>query len=389
VIGVAGPGDDPGRPAAGSSPRPPCLHSPNDLQIYLLTDSSGKAGLGVGALAAALPPGRRAGLRRADRQRRGVGRHQDRRAARHHRRRSSSASPGRRAGGPVPPDIVVVFDGSRKLRSLPGPSRSCARAPGRRLRHLPGRGRAAAARRVPGRRRRRAGRPRVQQMRWPMPPSGRSAGPVTPGWCARLARSIAPIRDVSDEDDSRRAARLGPAARRARPRAAGRQAIAPAGGPAAGPRWRDRRVLRRAVRHRHAQGRAARADRRHHRVGQVRAAADDRRLARGRQPARRDDVRARRLQGRQRVRRLRPAAAHRRHGHRPRPASGRAGAGLAVGRADPARAHPGRGRRQGHRGLPAAGGHGARRPGRCPGWSSSSTSSRRWCGTCRTSSPAW
>ena len=32
-------------------------------------------------------------------------------------------------------------------------------------------------------------------------------------------------------------------------------------------------------------------------------------------------------------------------------APGRAGAGVAVGRADPARAHPGRGRRQGHRGL--------------------------------------
>ena len=26
---------------------------------------------------------------------------------------------------------------------------------------------------------------------------------------------------------------------------------------------------------------------------------------------------------------------------------------------------------------------------RCRGWSSSSTSSRRWCGTCRTSSPDW
>ena len=29
------------------------------------------------------------------------------------------------------------------------------------------------------------------------------------------------------------------------------------------------------------------------------------------------------------------------------------------------------------------------RPGRCRGWSSSSTSSRPWCGTCRISSPAW
>ena len=149
---------------------------------------------------------------------------------------------------------------------------------------------------------------------------------------------------------------LGPAARRARAGAAGRHA-------AIAGRWRagGRSTLAvigesydGPVRHRHAERRAARADRGDHRVREVGAAADDRRLARGRQPARRDDVRARRLQGRQRVRRLRAAAAHRRHGHRPRPAPGRAGAGLAVGRADPARAHPGRGRRQGHRGLPAA-----------------------------------
>ena len=56
---------------------------------------------------------------------------------------------------------------------------------------------------------------------------------------------------------------------------------------------------------------------RHHRVRQERAAADAGRLAGGGEPARCDELRAHRLQGRRRLPGCAPAAAHRRHGHRP------------------------------------------------------------------------
>ena len=86
-----------------------------------------------------------------------------------------------------------------------------------------------------------------------------------------------------------------------------------------------------------------------------------------------------RLQGRQRVQGLRPAAAHRRHGHRPGRPPDRAGAGLAVGRAQAARADPGRtpGPRTSRTTTTCAGGDAAAGR-RCRGWSWSSTSSRRW-----------
>ena len=85
-----------------------------------------------------------------------------------------------------------------------------------------------------------------------------------------------------------------------------------------------RRGRRPAVHRRPAAGRAARAGRRHDGCGQVRAAAGAGRRPRGRQPAGRARLRADRLQGRRGVQGLRPAAAHRRHRHRPRRAPDRA-----------------------------------------------------------------
>ena len=85
-------------------------------------------------------------------------------------------------------------------------------------------------------------------------------------------------------------------------------------------------------------------------------------------------------------------AAHRRHGHRPRRAPGRAGAGSRCGAELKRREHI----------LAAAGAKDiedysdtigradrAAAARRCRGWSSSSTSSRRWSRSCPTSSPAW
>jgi hypothetical protein len=155
-----------------------------------------------------------------------------------------------------------------------------------------------------------------------------------------------------------RHARLGRAARplhpagRTRPGTAGRRSHR---GPVAGVRpvhaGGDRTVLRRAVRHRPAQGRAARADRRHHRLRQVGAAADPGRVAGLGQPAGRDDVRAWRLPGRQRGQGLRAPPARDGNGHRPGRPSHPAGAGLAVRRTDPPGTDAGRRRGQGHRGI--------------------------------------
>nr|WP_257908784.1 FHA domain-containing protein [Janibacter limosus] len=94
----------------------------------------------------------------------------------------------------------------------------------------------------------------------------------------------------------------------------------------------------RAVRDGHAQRgpahrRTARPRRWHHGRRQVGAApGPDPRHGHGQQPAA-GDLPPRRLQGRVRLPRLRPAAAHRRHGHRPLAPPGAKGVGLAVGRA--------------------------------------------------------
>ena len=255
--------------------------------------------------------------------------------------------------GSSEPDLVVVFDGSRKLRSLPGSIQLLREGPAVGVyavcldadeRLLPAECQAVVVVDPDGL--------RVQQM---MAATVRQVRPdgVNPGWCTRLARSIAPIRDASDDDDAAGlpdSARLLDVLRLEPPRAeaiaarwnaGGRSTLAMIGESYDGPFGIDMQ-----------QGRPARADRGHDRVGQVRAAAVAGRLARGRQPARRNDVRAGGLQGRQRVLRLRAPPAHGRHGHRPGPAPGRAGPGVPVGRADQARAHSGGGRRQGHRGLP-------------------------------------
>ena len=89
VLGVAGPGDEPRALGRWLVAQIAVLHSPNDVQLCVLTDSSGQAELGVGPVAAALPAarcGRRRACRgrcgrRADRQRRGIRRRPDRRAA--------------------------------------------------------------------------------------------------------------------------------------------------------------------------------------------------------------------------------------------------------------------------------------------------------------------
>ena len=181
-------------------------------------------------------------------------------------------------------DIVVVFDGSRRLRSLPGAIQVLREGPGSACTHLPGRGRAAAARRMPGRRPPPApdGTLRVQQM---MAETIRQARPEhvspgwAPGWPGRSRRSGTSATTMTAPGCP------------TRPGCWTCSAGAAHGGGDHGPvegrrpvhASGDRGVLRRAVRDRPAQGRAARAGRRHHRGRQVRAAADPDRVA-GRSP---------------------------------------------------------------------------------------------------------
>ena len=238
VIGVAGPGDVPRAIGRWLVAQAATLHSPNDVQICLLTDSSGRRSW---EWARWLPHCRPdAGQDCAVL----IGNDAESVAARIAEllaivsaRQQAAGETGRQEVR-FRPDIVVVFDGSRKLRSLPGAIQLLQEGPqARGLRGLPGHRRAAAARRMPGRRRGGAGRAAraAGDGRRRFTRSARTA--ARRSWCLPLARSIAPIRDVSDSDEASvlpDSARLldvlgmePPAASAGSP---------PAGGPAAGPR---------------------------------------------------------------------------------------------------------------------------------------------------------
>ena len=138
VVGVAGPGDSAravGRWLVASAA---ILHSPNDLRIYLLTDDEGRAGwewvrwlphcrpgAGGSCVAQVGNDGESIAARIAELL--AIV------AARHRVIRDGYQGVG--SG----PGILVVLDGSRRLRSVPGVGQLLARGTaGRRLRHLPG-----------------------------------------------------------------------------------------------------------------------------------------------------------------------------------------------------------------------------------------------------------
>jgi DNA segregation ATPase FtsK/SpoIIIE, S-DNA-T family len=202
VVGVAGPGDTMRAVGRWLVSQAAVLHSPNDLRMYVLTDSSGRKSWewvrwlphcrpGIAGNCAAL-----------------IGNDAESVAARI--AELLAAINGRykalRESGQdtvqFEDDIVVVFDGSRKLRSLPGTIQILREGPGVGIyaicldadeRLLPAECQAVAVLDPDGL--------RVQQM---MAETVRGARPdqVSPGWCGRLARAMAPIRDVSDEGDT-------------------------------------------------------------------------------------------------------------------------------------------------------------------------------------------
>jgi S-DNA-T family DNA segregation ATPase FtsK/SpoIIIE len=201
VVGVAGPGGIPRAAGRWLMTQAAVLHSPNDLRFYLLTDSSGKAGwewarwlphcrpdagqdcamlIGNDAQSVATRIAELLAII----------------AARQQAARDAGTQDAR-----FRPDIVVIFDGSRKLRALPGTVQVLQEGPpvgvyaicldtGERL--LPAECQAVVV--VEG------NRVRVQQAMAQTLPQIRP-DLVPPDWCAELARSIAPIRDVSNADD--------------------------------------------------------------------------------------------------------------------------------------------------------------------------------------------
>jgi DNA segregation ATPase FtsK/SpoIIIE, S-DNA-T family len=198
VVGIAGPGGEPRAAGRWLAAQIAALHSPDDVQLYVLTDLSGETGwewtrwlphcrpaegqdctalIGNDAETVAARIAELQALITA-RQKALTGHHAGR------------ASFGR--------DIVVIFDGSRKMRSLPGAVQIlreggqagvyciCLDADER---LLPGECQAVAAARPDG-------TLSVQQMSQPAISQVRPEY-VTPAWAELLARSIAPIRDVS------------------------------------------------------------------------------------------------------------------------------------------------------------------------------------------------
>ena len=202
VVGVAGPGDSAravGRWLVASAA---ILHSPDDLRIYLLTDEDGRAGWewvrwlphcrpGAGGSCAAQLGNDAESIAARIAELLAIV------AARHQVIRDGYQGVG------CGPGIVVVLDGSRRLRSLPGIGQLLGEGPqvgvyaiclddGERL--LPSECRTVA---VLGRDGLRVQQTMADTVR------GVAADHADPGWCARVARSLAPIRDAG-EDGGRR-----------------------------------------------------------------------------------------------------------------------------------------------------------------------------------------
>jgi S-DNA-T family DNA segregation ATPase FtsK/SpoIIIE len=202
VLGVAGPGDAPRAIGRWLVAQAAAMHSPNDLQIYVLTDSAGGASWqwtrwlphcrpSAGQNCVALIGNDAESVATRIAELLAIV------SARHKALREQSASQVR-----FQTDIVVVFDGSRKLRSLPGVIQLLREGPQVGVyavcldadeRLLPAECQAVAVVQPDGL--------RVQQM---MAATIREVRPdhVSPGWCTRLARTMSPIRDASDDNDA-------------------------------------------------------------------------------------------------------------------------------------------------------------------------------------------
>jgi len=203
VAGVAGPGDVPRSAGRWLVAQIAALHSPEDVQICVLTGASGRA---AWEWARWLPHCRPAEGQNCAAL---VGNNAETVAVRIAELQAIITARGKAlrehgvAEGTFGPAIVVVFDGSRTLRSLPGAIGILREGPrvgvysvclDAEERLLPAECQAVAAASPDG-------RLVVQQMNEPAVGEVRPEY-VTPAWTDRLARSLAPVRDISDDDDA-------------------------------------------------------------------------------------------------------------------------------------------------------------------------------------------
>ncbi|MGH3865458.1 MAG: FtsK/SpoIIIE domain-containing protein [Pseudonocardiaceae bacterium] len=201
VLGIAGPAQTARALARWVLAQAAVLHSPNDLQIYLLTDASGRRGW---EWVRWLPHARPAESSQAtalvgtdtDTISRRVAELVATVSARRKALRESSAVTF------ADSDIMVILDGARRLRLLPGVIQILKEGPSVGVyavcldadeRLLPAECQATVAVDPDGSLRvRQAGEDPVDNVRPEY---------VTPAWCERLARGLAPLRDISGAEE--------------------------------------------------------------------------------------------------------------------------------------------------------------------------------------------
>jgi S-DNA-T family DNA segregation ATPase FtsK/SpoIIIE len=201
VIGVAGPRDIPRAAGRWLLAQAVVLHSPSDLRLYLLTDSYGKVGWEWARwLPHCRPDAGQSCPMLIGNDAESVATRIAELLAIISTRQQAARDAGSREAQ-FRPDIVVIFDGSRKLRALPGAVQVLQEGPQAGVyaicldtdeRLLPAECQAVVVVE--------SGKVRVQQAMAEVLPQIRPDF-VSPEWCAGLARSIAPIRDVSNADD--------------------------------------------------------------------------------------------------------------------------------------------------------------------------------------------
>jgi len=201
VLGIAGPAETPRALARWVLAQAAVLHSPHDLQLYVLTDTPGRRRW---EWVRWLPHARPFDVLNATAL---VGTDADtvgRRVAEltaivTARRKAMQESS---AVTFVEPDVVVVLDGARRLRLLPGVIQILKEGPAVGVyavcldadeRLLPAECQATVVvDPAGGLRVRQAGEEQVENVRPEC---------VTPAWCERLARGLAPLRDVSGDEE--------------------------------------------------------------------------------------------------------------------------------------------------------------------------------------------
>ena len=202
VLGVAGPGDVPRSVGRWLLAQAATLHSPNDLQLCVLTDSAGEASWDWVRW---LPHSRPADGQNANVL---IGNDAETVAARIGELLAAVTArqkARREAAGPVDfrqGETIMILDGSRRLRSMPGIIQLLREGPDVGIhaicldaeeRLLPAECQAVAVVDRDGLRVQQTGEPTIRMVR---------PDHVTTSWCARLARGLAPVRDVSDDEEA-------------------------------------------------------------------------------------------------------------------------------------------------------------------------------------------